>query len=184
MHFAKKSRVPSNTAIKQINASGQLPNLYPVFWIQVKFVARFYIKRCIPRVEIADRIGPKLFRRMSVSSNYQPQKRWPGNTAPTLSEGHKEPLVARQTLGGWSFFTAVMCTVSVIGSGEPRDVRDIFAECLFTVQMQARQSFIGIVLRDELRRGRMEMLEVCGCPPVLQLAAKRQIGCPYRQSCG
>ena len=66
--------------------------------------------------------------------------------------------------------------VRVIGDREAGEVGDVLAQCLFTLHVEARQCFIGVVLRGELLAGGLEMREIGRRPPVGHASFGIEIG--------
>jgi hypothetical protein len=56
--------------------------------------------------------------------------------------------------------------VGVVGGGETAEVRDIFVERLLAIQGKVGKQLVGVVLRDEAGRDRVEMRQIGGFPPI------------------
>src|SRR4051812_4374727 len=80
--------------------------------------------------------------------------------APALTECNEESLITSQALCGWCFLAAIRRSVSIIRSRQTCDVGNILTQRLLAVQMKTRQRLVGVVLRRELVRSRLEMIVI------------------------
>ena len=113
---------------------------------------------------------------MAIGNHLRAHRRVAGLFAPRLREGEEEPLVAGESVDHRRGLAAERLVISEIGHGESGDVGDVLAQRLLAVDVQAGQRLVGVVLRRQLLRGRLEVRLVGRRPPVGQLAAGVELG--------
>src|SRR5207344_3473560 len=61
--------------------------------------------------------------------------------------------------------------IGIVGGRKSRDVGDVLAERELSVLVKIGKRLVRVVLRDQLRRGGLEVREVFGRPPVGEVAS-------------
>ena len=67
-------------------------------------------------------------------------------------------------------FPAERRAVSVVRSGDSRNVGDVLGQRLLAVQGEIGERLVGVILRGEFRGGGFEVCEIGGRPPVAHTA--------------
>src|SRR5216683_989317 len=121
---------------------------------------------------------------MRVRHHLLPRRSFTCLASPVLSEGNKELLVAGEAILRGSDLSRKGLVVAIVGSGETRDIRDVFPKRLFAVHGHIGERLVGVILRGKSRGGCVEMREVRARPPIAHAAfeVKRAAFCVKRMT--
>ena len=96
--------------------------------------------------------------------------------APALREGEEEALVAGQSVEHRRRLAAERGDISLVRGDQAGDIGDVLAKHLLTVDVDAGQRLVGIVLCDQGCALFLEVREIGRRPPVAQPAARVEFG--------
>src|SRR3954468_24950674 len=112
---------------------------------------------------------------MAVGENQLAQERLAYLCPRHLGKADEELLKIREAAGCVRGRRLAPGDVCVVCRRQPGDIRDVLAERELPVHVQPGKWLIGIVLGDELCRGRPEVVEISRRPPVRQLAGRVEL---------
>src|SRR5205085_11752570 len=148
--------------------SSRLPDMDSLIGRQVQLVARLYVERLVPGVDIADDAVHPIFRRaVRVAEQALAKRAFADPGAPALAVGQEEPPVAGPAVDHRRLaMLGEVAAIGGIGHFDAAQIADILAHGELAVDLRARDRLVCVILLAEDRGAGVELLGRLRRPPV------------------